>query len=856
MRSVFIILSAGLLAAALLSPTRHHSKTQFYPAEWGWLQRTFPYGKADPDAYPKALEQRRQMLRQTALKKGGSVSWEFAGPDNIGGRVVDIEYNPRDPQVVYAAAATGGVFKSRDGGQTWHPVFDDQAMLNIGDIAVDPLHPDTLYAGTGEANGGHNNFPGNGVYKSIDGGRTWVNTGLTESVSIGRILVNPRHSQQVIVAAVGSYFEPNPQRGIYISQDGGKSWNQSLFVSDSTGAIDVVQDPEDTDFMVAAMWERVRRPVNKSETHLYGKTSGIYISGDGGAHWQRLGPENGLPDAQQTPVGRIGLALHSAAGLRTLYALYTDGSNISGFYRSTDSGLTWQETGAVSTLSGGGGGFSWYFGQVRVHPLHPDTVFVLDVSFMRSEDGGKTWPVIYGYSGPQVLHVDHHALAFHPLYPDSILEGNDGGINRSANGGNDWTKVARLPVTQFYEIGLDAQRPERLYGGAQDNGTLRTKDGGTGNWERIFGGDGFYVLVNPQNSSEIYCEYQFGALSKSTDDGAHFTNITTTDMENEPTNWSTPVVMDPQNPKRLYYGTNRIWRTSDGGSTWGAISSDLTRGLEDVRVNTVTAIAVAPSNPAVIYAGTADGQVWQTTNSGFKWVRVSDSLPFRWVTRIAVDPTDEGVVYVTYSGLKWAEAQPHVYRSNDYGLTWQNISANLPDAPVNAIAIDPQRPETIFVGTDVGVFVSFDAGRSWQVAGSGLPAVVVNDMKIHPLTHELVVGTHGRSMYKLDLDKLTAMKPHTETARAFELFQNYPNPFNPRTQIRYSIGRNHRRSLHVELTVFNATGQKVCTLVDETQTPGSHAVTFHAAGLASGVYYYRLKAGNRILQTKKMILLK
>ncbi len=852
MRYLFIIISAGLLATALLFPLKEHPKTEFYPAEWNWLQRTFPYGKADRDAYPLALNQRRAMIRQNALKKNTQVNWEFAGPENIGGRVVDIEYNPRNPQIVYVAAATGGVFKSLNGGQSWQAVFDNQGMLNIGDIALDPQHPDTLFVGTGEANGGHNNFPGNGIYKSTDGGQTWEQTGLEESVSIGRILVGSHNGQRVVVAAVGSYFEPNPQRGIYISEDGGHSWNQSLFVTDSTGAIDVILDPNNPDFMLAAMWERVRRPVYRSQTHLYGKTSGIYKTTDGGAHWQALGPANGLPDAQQARVGRIGLALHSSETRRTLYALYTDGSNISGFYRSTDDGAHWQDTGASSTLSDGGGGFSWYFGQVRVHPLHPDTVFVLDVSFMRSEDGGKTWPIRYGYSGPDVLHVDHHALAFHPVHPDTILEGNDGGVNRSDNGGKSWIKAGFLPITQFYEIGLDAQKPERLYGGSQDNGTMRTINGGTADWERIWGGDGFYVLVNPQNSAEIYCEYQFGSLYKTEDDGVSFSFITPPAPDDEPTNWSTPVVMDPQNPSTIYYGTNRIWRSKDSGMHWTAISSDLTRGLEDAGVNTITTIAIAPGDSSVIYAGTADGQVWQSMDYGVNWQSVSDSLPFRWVTRVVVDPQNEGTVYVTYSGLKWGEAQPHVYRSEDFGFSWQNINSNLPDAPVNAIVIDPECSQTIFVGTDVGAFVSFNSGQSWQVLGNGLPAVVVSDMKVHPLTHELVAGTHGRSMYKLDLNKLTSIKPQAQTAQEFELFQNYPNPFNPSTVISYQLPVNS----NVELTVYNALGRKVAVLVNQEQVSGQHSVTFDASGLASGVYYYRLKLGSSLSQIRKMTLVK
>ena len=785
-----------------------------FPAQWAWLQRTFPYGKADIDAYPKALQQRRQM--ESALRKGLSVNWEFAGPKNISGRITDIEYDPQNPQIVYAAAATGGVFKSVDGANSWQPIFDKQALLTIGDLAVDPVDPNTIYVGTGEANGGHNNFPGNGVYKSTDAGYSWQHIGLDSTVSIGRILVSPTNQDSIFVAAVGSYFEPNPQRGIYISSDGGQTWEQSLFISDSTGAIDLVMDPNDPQFMVAAMWERVRRPVNVEDTHLYGKTSGIYRTFDGGENWQFIGPVNGLPDASSENIGRIGLALYSGNS-RVLYALYNDGSLISGLYRSDDDGYSWQETGGLSELRDGGGTFSWYFGQVRVHPLNPDKVYVLDVSFMRSADGGKTWPVRYGYNGPEYLHVDHHALAFHPNQPDSILSGNDGGLNLSYNAGLNWRPSPAMPISQFYEIGLDLQNPERLYGGTQDNGSIRTTSGGLADWQRILGGDGFYVLVNPDDPNTIYAEYQSGALHKSTDDGSNFNYIVNSQMEEEQRNWSTPVVMDPLNSAVLYYGTNRIWRTEDAGQSWIAISPDLTRGLEDTRVGTVTTIAVAPSNSQVVYAGTADGQVWVTQNYGSEWLKISDTLPFRWVTRIAVDPNDAAIVYVTYSGLRWGEPQPHIFRSENYGFYWQDISTDLPDAPLNAIAIDPIDTDIIFVGSDLGVFLSFNHGQSWQIAGNGLPTVVVNDLKIHPTTRMLIAGTHGRSMYKLDINSLTTIESLVSLPGQFRLEQNYPNPFNPQTTIKYQLPvfkQDGTTDNYVNLSVFNSLGQKIRILVD------------------------------------------
>ncbi|RMG65065.1 MAG: hypothetical protein D6715_08930, partial [Calditrichaeota bacterium] len=625
------------------------------PSDWHWLQRYFPYWKADPLAHLEALAQARQLRAAQA----GAVEqrvWQLAGPTNIGGRVVDIEFNPRNPEIVYAAAATGGVFKSIDGGLSWFPVFDDQAVLPIGDIAVDPVNPMVVYVGTGEANGGHNNLPGGGVFKSTDGGATWQLVGLEQTVSIGRIVVDPKNPQRVFVAAVGSYFAPNPERGVYRSTDGGASWSQVLFVSDSTGAIDLVMDPLHPDTLLAAMWERVRRPTS---AHLFGKTSGIYRSFDGGDSWQLLGPANGLPDPQTTNVGRIGLAMCQAQP-QVVYALYNDGANYLGLFKTTNYGDSWIDADPDDEVSVGMAGFSWYFGQVRVHPLHPDTLYVLDTAFMWSTNGGATWNFNFGSS---VLHVDHHALAFEPGNPSRIIVGNDGGINISSDGGLTWTKVAELPVTQFYEIGLDASNPQRLYGGTQDNGTLRTPTGALNDWEEILGGDGFYVIVHPTNPNIIYAESQFGVLRKSTNGGLTWVPALSGINGAEPTNWSTPVVMDPNNPEVLYYGTNRLYRTTNGATSWVPVSPKLTTIPPGNRLGTITTIAVAPTNSAVIYVGTDDANVWVTRDSGATWNAISSGLPQRWVTRVAVDPTADSVAYVTFSGLKWRDPQPHIFRT-------------------------------------------------------------------------------------------------------------------------------------------------------------------------------------------------
>ncbi|MBK8944144.1 MAG: T9SS type A sorting domain-containing protein [Ignavibacteriae bacterium] len=829
------------------------------------LKRTFPYYDFKQNAYNELLAQFKNLREEQRLKKKNNLEWEFVGPTNIGGRVVDIEFNPQNPNIVYAAAATGGVFKSEDMGINWFPIFDDQPCLSIGDIGIDPQNPNVIYVGTGEANGGHNNFPGVGIFKSIDAGETWNFIGLDSSVSIGRILVDPNNSQKIWVAAVGSYFTPNSQRGIFLSEDGGVNWEKSLFVSDSTGAIDLVINPINSDEIFAAMWERVRRPVFISNTHLYGPTSGIYKTINGGKTWGKFGTENGLPNEANENIGRIGLSI-SLSNPQIIYATFSDGNFLTGIYKSIDSGENWIKTNSDFT---GSGNFGWYFGQVRVHPQTPETIFVLDVPLLKSTNSGVNWDFSYGYGIDFLLHVDHHALAFHPNNPDYIISGNDGGINISQDGGITWSNPVQLPTTQFYEIGLDKNNPKTFLGGTQDNGTIITNSGNEINWERILGGDGFYAIVDPNNSNIIFAESQFGNLFKSIDGGKNFNLALNGINQSEPTNWSTPIVIDPNNSNVLYYGTYKIYRTINSAETWNSISQKLTDYNSDKKIGTISTIAISPSDSNVIYIGTDDGNIWVTKNYGITWEKISNNLPQRWVTRVAVHPTKENIVYATFSGLRWAEPQSHVYRSENFGESWQEINNGLPDAPVNAFEIDKINPKILYLGNDIGVFVSYDEGNNWEILGNNLPIVVINDMKIHPTENYLAIGTHGRGIFKLDLNPITKVDyDKIEIPNEFILYQNYPNPFNPTTTIEYNVSSNlayqqKREMSNVEtfnatslqLNVFDVLGKKIKTLINEKKYPGNYKVTFNAENLPSGIYFYKLKSGKTEI-VKKMVLMK
>ncbi len=823
------------------------------PSQWAWERRTFPYYKADAEAYREEMKYAQGMKSQSPSR--GIQQIEFAGPTNIGGRISDIEFNPIDPTIVYAGAATGGVFKSTDMGFNWSPIFDDQANLSIGDIGIDPNNPDVIYVGTGEANGGHNNFPGGGIYKSTDAGATWQFIGLENTVSIGRVVVDPSNSNRVFVAAQGSYFTTNPERGVYRSDDGGTTWNNVLFLNDSTGAIDLIIDPKNPNRLIVSMWERVRRP---GSSHLYGPSSGLYKSLDGGDSWDYIEPSAGIPDPQSQNVGRIGIAL-CADQPDVVYSLYTDGSYYLGLFKSTDFGETWITADPDMEITNGTASFSWYFGQVRVHPTDPDIVFAMDVAYMRSSDGGANWPIIYGYGGgPWDFHVDQHALAINPLNNNFIISGNDGGMNISLDGGVNFSKVAELPITQFYEIGLDANNPERLYGGTQDNGTLRTKTGSLDDWELIYGGDGFYVIVDYSNPNIIYAESQNGGLGKSTNGGSSFSWATNGINESEPRNWSTPVAMDPVNPNILYYGTNRVYRTVDGADFWLSISPDLTEGYTGSRPGTLSTICVSPLNSNIIWAGTSDSHVWVSMNNGSSWTDVSETLPHRWVSRVVPDPGNENTAYVTFTGLKWADPEAHVFRTTDGGETWIDISSNLPAVPVNAFEVDPIDNNFLFVGTDLGAYYSENKGESWEYLDSDLPMVTIYDFKIHPTDHYLAIGTHARSMYRMDLTTLVGVEelPGQNEISIIELKQNFPNPFRSETTISFSL--YEQTSVMVE--VFDSNGTKVTTLLSEELNMGDHNVIWNGQNdegvmMPEAWYICNISAGNTS-KTLKMMMVK
>ncbi|MBD3168963.1 MAG: T9SS type A sorting domain-containing protein [candidate division Zixibacteria bacterium] len=798
------------------------------PSDWFMLSRSYPYDRIPFQSYKRALD------RAVELKNANAIDVEFtaepAGPTNVGGRITAIAVHPDDQDIIYAGAALGGILKSTDGGDSWTPVSDAVPSLSVGDIAMDPANPEVLYFGTGEANSSGDSYAGTGVYKTTDGGDSWEFIGLPDSRHIGRIAIDPLFNNRVYVAAMGSLFNTNPERGLYRSTDYGESWEQVLYISDSTGVIDVVIDPDDTDILYAAAWQRIRNPVYR---HVGGVETGIYKSTDGGDSWELL--SNGLPEPHEDN-GRIGLAI-AGSDPDIVYASYVNHpGNMMGIWRTTNSGDSW-ESRLVYPDTSDFSGFGWYFGQIWVHPNDPDLVYLGDVDMWRSSNGGRNWSSIIGS-----MHVDMHALYQDPNDPSYMVCGNDGGIYISTNTGGSWRKSYDLPITQFYAITIDQQLPHRLYGGTQDNSTPGTIVGEPDEWEVFFYGDGFYTNVDYTNSNVIYAEAQYGYLGKSTNLGSNWDVIFGSWEHNERSNWSTPVVMSPFDNRTLYYGAERIWRTTNGGNSFSAISPDLTGGPGggNLVFGTITTISPSTLMEDIIWAGTDDSRVWITTDGGNNWDMVSEDLPERWCTRVTADVFDPACAYVSFSGYKEDDLMPHIFKTTDYGATWNDISGNLGNIPVNDILPDPRNQNRLYIGTDFGVYYTDDGGTTWSWMGDGHPICPVFDLELHDDERILVSGTHGRSMYVFDISATDIPEDENNKPIAtFQLHSNYPNPFNSSTTVTFDAGT----SADIELNVYDINGRLVRELMDRRVTPGTYSVRFDAEDLASGTYFITLRSG-------------
>jgi photosystem II stability/assembly factor-like uncharacterized protein len=823
---------------------------KYIPGDWFHFQRAFPYQDYPAEKYFEAFDQK--VIINRISKSNFNGDWHPLGPSNIGGRITALDVDPVN-NIIYAGAAAGGIFKSTDGGNSWEPRTDFYPSLSIGALVIDPGDPSIIYCGTGEANMSGDSYPGFGMLKSTDYGETWFFSGLENSRHIAEIEIGNLNSNLIYAAVSGGLYSKGPDRGIYKSTDAGTSWNKVFYLNDSTSAIDVAIDYSDNNIVYAAMFERLRGPSFRKAS---GQSSGIYKSTDGGTTWNRL--TNGLP-GPDPKIGRISIAV-APGNSNYVYALYKSASSPNGstntfynFYKSTDKGLSWTQQ-PQGILSSEFSNFGWYFGVIEVDPSDFNKVYVGDIDLFVSTNGGGSWSnITYSYSGTfDQQHPDQHALWINPSAPNHLIVGNDGGVFSTTNSGNFWIKSYNLPVSQFYASTIDYLQPMVKAGGTQDNGTLRNGDGSIDNWQFIYGGDGFHTLIDYTNSNIIYAEYQYGGLGKSTDGGLSFFDATQ-GIDFSRTNWSTPYIMDNQNPNILFLGTYKLHKTTNGGNSWNAISPDLTRGPNG-RLGTITCISSAigsDNSTRILYVGTDDARLSVSTNGGTNWFDRTGVLPQRYMTDVVADKRNPAVAYVTLSGYNLDETNPHIFRTTDFGVSWIGINGNLPDVPLNSVILDYDYDSVLYVGSDVGVFYTTNLGLSWQVLGNGLPNSPVSDLNFHQPTRKLVAGTHGRSLFEIDVTNISGNIEETSSELNFVLQQNYPNPFNPVTKISWQSPAGGWQTLRV----FNLSGEEVATIVNEYKPSGSFEVEFDAGKLPSGIYFYKLTVGS-YSQTKKMVLLK
>jgi len=727
------------------------------------------------DLYPQ--EQEADVLK--------AIEYRSIGPTRQSGRFVDFAVPKGQPFTFYAATASGGLWKTINNGQTFEPIFDQEIVFSMGDIAVAPSNPEIIWVGTGEANNSRSSYWGNGVYKSMDSGKSWKNMGLAESHHIGRIVIHPKNPDIIYVAALGHLYSENEERGLYKSLDGGMTWNKVLEVMAGErfiGVVDVVMDTRDADTLYAASYDKDRKP------HMFrlgGPGSRIYKTINGGVSWTML--EGGLPEGM---LGRIGLTVYPKNSdvvfacienankpemsdeerEKELMEGIGDRGMIDGeVYRSDDAGETWRKISPEGKSIGGAPGY--YYGQIIVDPNDDNVIHVLSAASWGTRDGGKTWqrrPLRFG--------GDDHALWIDPENSDHILLGYDHGMGISFDRGKNWYHPDFLPLAQFYAVGVDMSFPYRVAGGTQDNGSWMgpsTKPGGRPirleDWQNVGGGDGMYNVFDWETNRYLYNEWQFGPLVRTDLMTGERKNIAYQEIDKEMRwNWNSPILVSPHDSDTIYHCGNKIVKSTNRGDSWEILSPDLTThdpfkmttgkgGPGNIQYCTITAMDESPLIKGLYWAGTDDGNVWVSRDGGKNWLKLNHKIPDNpeyWVSRIVASHHDPATVYLSYTGYRRDDFRPFLYKSSDQGYSWKSIAGNLPDEPINVIREDHRNPDLLFVGTEFGVYVSLDGGNKWTCLKNNMPTQPVHDLALHPREDDLIVATHGRGFYIADISPL------------------------------------------------------------------------------------------------------
>lgn len=683
------------------------------------------------------------------------------GPAIMMGRITDLAVHEDDPSVFYAASASGGLLKTVNGGETWENVFDAQPTVSIGDVAINPTDPNTVWVGTGEANSRQSSSWGDGIYKSFDGGKTWKHSGLRETQHIGRIVIDPQDTDIVYVAALGRLWGANKERGVFKTTDGGVTWQHVLAIDENTGAVDLIMDPSNPKVLFAAAYARRRTGWGFNGGS---EQAGLYKSVDAGRTWRKL--TEGLPSG---PLGRIGLDIYRKNS-NIVYATveHRDG----GVFRSDDKGESWTKVNALNPRP-------MYFSQIRIDPNEPQRIYVNGVVLHISDDGGKTFR-----EAAQVVHSDHHAFWIDPRNSRHIIDGNDGGVWVSRDRAETWEHLNNYPIGQFYNVDVDMRQPYHIYGGMQDNASwggpssVRDRQGiGNDHWYQMLSCDGMFTVVDPSDENTVYTNCQNGRIVRYDRKTGERKMIMPQPETGQPPvrwNWTAPILVSPHDGKTIFTAANRVFKSTDRGQRWTVISPDLSNGLDREELlimgvsgrsitiakndgmssfGNITTLAESPKRAGLLYGGTDDGNVQVSRDGGGTWANVTSGITgvpkLLYVSRLTPSNFAEGTVYASFDGHRSDDFKPWVYVSTDYGETWRSIANNLPAGSVYVIKEDRKNQDLLYAGTEFGLFISMDRGAHWS-RWKGMPTVAVYDLTVHPRDNDLVLATHGRSFMVLD----------------------------------------------------------------------------------------------------------